>query len=234
MPLDPATERARLTSQKVPTPTALDTEEIRAFWDQRRRNQAMFSARTTSTAYLERVKEVLQEYQDGLGEAEPQATEDTITQGRARARMQMLEALQGLGLVEGETGDSGRVVDLASSVRLNLIIETNAQVAHSLEQLQSSSDPINRVMFPAWEFVRDEHRQEPRNWAVRWHESAQAVNWEGVAQHAGDRMVALKDSPIWARLGSYDDGLGNPFPPFSFNSGMGWEDVDADDWEEIQ
>ena len=233
MPLDPQTVRSDLTSQKVPTGTALDTEEIQLFWDERRRNQALYSARTTSTAYLERVKEVLQEYEDGLGEAEPGATEEVITPGKARARMQMLEELQRLGIADEAPGDSGRITDLASSIRLNLILETNAQMAHSLDQIQATSDPVLRIMFPAWEFVRDEHRNEPRDWRARWDESAAAVNFVGVARNT-DRMVALKDSPIWARLGSYDDGLGNPFPPFAFGSGMGWEDVDDEEWEEMK
>ena len=234
MALPPSTERARLTAQRTPTPTGMDTEEIRAFWDARRRNQAMFSARTTSVAYLERVREVLQEYQDGLGEAEEGASAETITQGRARARMQMLERLQDLGIADREPGDSRRLVDLASSVRLNLILETNAQVAHSLDQVEASSSPVQRALYPAWELVRDEHRREPRDWTARWTESAEAVSWQGVARNAGGRMVALKQSPIWARLGAYPDGLGNPFPPFAFGSGMGWEDVDADDWESVQ
>lgn len=234
MPLDPQTVRSDLTSQKVPTGTDLDTEEIRLFWTERRRNQAMFSARTTSTAYLERVKEVLQEYEDGVGEAEPQADKETITQGKARARMQMLEELQSLGIVEEAPGDSGRITDLASSIRLNLILETNAQVAHSLDMIQSRSDPVIRNMFPAWEFVRDEHRKEPRDWSARWQESANAVHWVGVARNAGGRMIALCDSPIWARLGSYDDGLGNPFPPFAFGSGMGVEFVDDEEWEDLK
>ena len=100
MPLDPQTVRSDLTSQKVPTGTDLDTEEIRLFWDGRRRNQAMFSARTTSTAYLERVKEVLQEYEDGVGEAEPQADQETITQGEARGRTRRVEARQYLDIAD--------------------------------------------------------------------------------------------------------------------------------------
>lgn len=234
MPLDPQTVRSDLTSQKVPTGTELDTEEIRQFWDDWRRNQALFSAQTTSTTYLERVKEVLQAYEDGVDEAEPQADQETITQGRSRARMQMLEELQRLGIVDGAPGDSHRITDLASSLRLNLILETNAQVSHSLDMIQSRSDPVIRNMFPAWEFVRDEHRKEPRDWSARWQESANAVNWVGVARNAGGRMIALCDSPIWARLGSYDDGLGNPFPPFSFGSGMGVEFVGADEAAEFE
>lgn len=232
MPLPPQTTRSRLTSQKTVTPTPLDTEGVRLFWSDKRRNQALYSARTTSAAYLERVKGVLQEYQDGVGLAEEGASRDEITQGRARARMQMLEELQRLGITDGAPGDSNRITDLAASIRLNLILETNAQVMHSLDMVQSRSDPVVRAAYPAWEFVRDEHRNEPRDWGNRWNESAADVGWVGVARNT-PRMIALCDSPIWARLGSYPDGLGNPFPPFSFGSGMGWEHVSAEEAEQL-
>jgi hypothetical protein len=45
-------------------------------------------------------------------------------------------------------------------------------------------------------------------------------------------MVALKNHPIWERLGDpalFDDGLGNPYEPFAFGSGMGTVDVSRDD-----
>ena len=52
-----------------------------------------------------------------------------------------------------------------------------------------------------------------------------------------DRMVALKASPIWDSLGNgaggYDDTLGNPYPPFAFNSGMWTDDVSRTDAEEL-
>jgi hypothetical protein len=61
------------------------------------------------------------------------------------------------------------------------------------------------------------------------------------AQNSGDgragaclqqhgRMVAAKNSPIWQFLGSaWDDSLGNPYPPFAFNSGMDWLEVERDE-----
>ena len=43
-------------------------------------------------------------------------------------------------------------------------------------------------------------------------------------------LVALKNSPIWQALGDgvggYNDTLGNPYPPFAFDSGMAWVGVD--------
>ena len=42
-------------------------------------------------------------------------------------------------------------------------------------------------------------------------------------------MIALKDSPIWAALGSgiggFDDVLGVSMPPFAYGSGLAWRAV---------
>jgi hypothetical protein len=60
----------------------------------------------------------------------------------------------------------------------------------------------------------------------RWQEALDACadddDQKAAMQDAFDagRMVALKSSDIWNQLGNLrDDALGNPFPPFAFNSG---------------
>ena len=69
------------------------------------------------------------------------------------------------------------------------------------------------------------------------------VNWEGAKESPwrGDgtsfAFVALKSSPIWAALGNgaggFSDTLGNPYPPFAYSSGMGWEEVDRETAEAL-
>jgi len=55
------------------------------------------------------------------------------------------------------------------------------------------------------------------DWPSRWEAAGGELTDDG-------RMVALKSDPIWQALGDgdggYDDTLGNPFPPFAFNSGF--------------
>jgi hypothetical protein len=49
-------------------------------------------------------------------------------------------------------------------------------------------------------------------------------------------MVAVKNDAIWSKIGSpelFDDGLGNPYPPYAWRSGMGIEDVDRDEAERL-
>ena len=93
--------------------------------------------------------------------------------------------------------------------------------------------------YPAWELVRYEERVEPRDWEQRWRLAAQVV---GDARAAGalelhGRMAALKESDIWQALGDgeggYTDTLGNPYPPFAFNSGMWCDDVSREEAEEM-
>ncbi len=46
------------------------------------------------------------------------------------------------------------------------------------------------------------------------------------------RVIARKNSPIWAELGSsknFDDALDVDYPPFAFNSGMWVRDIDRDE-----
>ncbi len=77
-------------------------------------------------------------------------------------------------------------------------------------------------MYPAYRFERVEQREKPRGevyWQNRWSEAGAAVGWEGANERP---MVALKTSPIWARLSRF----GNPYPPFDYGSGMGTVDVD--------
>lgn len=224
-------ELSQQIAAKTVRPTNLPSKQISEFWTRKEREAALFSARTSTTTYLDKVKEILTQYEERLGEVEE--TGEDITQGKARARMEMYESLMEHGLVGDSEGDSNRIADLASSIRLNLIIDTNHQIAHSLAMLEEASDPLQAELNPAWELVRDEYRKEPRNWEQRWYESAVAVGWQGVAKNT-DRMIAMKNSPIWERLGSYSDGLGNPYPPFAFGSGMGWEIVTKEETEDYE
>ena len=227
MPID-SNRQSDYIDQKTSHPTDLKSDEIKQYWTAKMREQAMFSARTTTKEYLDSVKEILHDYVTGVGPVKDGQNEgEPISMGQGRARMLMYEKLMELGLVGEADGDSKRIDDLASSIRLNLIVETNTQIAHSLDQLETASDPIQKIVNPCWELVRDEARNNPRNWLVRWHTAATNVGWDGVAKNT-DRMIAMKDSPIWQELGNAEDGLGNPYPPFAFGSGMGWEIVTAD------
>ena len=206
---------------KAVLPTGLDTEGIRLTVPAEIRRRSFFSARTAEAEYLAKARQVCADVAAGK-----------IGSGEARFRLERF--LEQIGYQGAPGSDSGDITDIGSIARLDLIIDTQRDMAHSVAMIDAQTD-ANLSEFPAWRLVRYGERDEPRDWNARWNEAARQVNWEGVARN-GD-FVALKSSPIWeaigAGAGNHKDTLGNPFPPFAFNSGMDWESVDRDECEAI-
>lgn len=129
---------------------------------------------------------------------------------------------------------------IAQSMNLDFKIRIATEVVQGAGRFLMGQTDVDE--YPAWELYRLYARKVPRLWAGdegtddKSLMSAFAGRWYAAAQAAGDtdaarilqdtgRMIALKDSDIWNELGSmFDDSLGNPYPPFAFNSGM---DVDG-------
>jgi hypothetical protein len=100
---------------------------------------------------------------------------------------------------------------------------TNGAKHYSLQ----ISDPVRVYEFPALEFLKIYDREPPeKNWKSRWEAACAAANDDKASKVLVKtrRMVALKSSSVWQKLGDgaggYDDALGNPFPPFAFDSGF--------------
>ena len=205
---------------KAILPTGLSSEEIRVQVPAEIRRRSFFSARTAEAEYLVKARQVCADVAAGR-----------IGQGEARFRLEGF--LDAIGRPEAGN-DSGDITDPGSIARLDLIIDTQRDMAHSVARMDAQT-PANFAEFPAWRLTRFGTRKDPRNWAVRWEQAARAVNWNGVARNG--EMVALKTSPIWEALGAgagnHRDTLGNPYPPFAFNSGMDWESVSRDECEAL-
>ena len=144
----------------------------------------------------------------------------------ADARAQLLPILEQMG---HSPQDEGGLKNPASIRRLNLILDTQTQMASSVARLSEQTDATLNL-FPAWELTRLETRAFPRaDWMQRWTAAGNSVNWEGAVKR---QMIALKSSPIWAALGNgvggFTDTLGNPYPPFAYSSGLDWLDVDRE------
>jgi len=125
-----------------------------------------------------------------------------------------------------EVRERGAAVFAANEARLDFIFSTQRRMAQSLGQLAAQT-PGQLRRYPAWRLVRGGTRMVPRkDWLRRWVAAGSETGWQGACR---DDFVALKDSPIWAALGSgaggYRDAIGNPFPPFAFGSGMTWQRV---------
>ena len=194
-------------------PTTLGSDEIREQLAGDILRRSIFSARMASAPYLAKVREVCTAMAAGRINA-------------ADARAQLLPILEQMG---HSPQDEGGLKNPASIRRLNLILNTQRQMAASVARLSEETE-ATAFMDPAWELVRMGTRRVPReDWPARWRAAGNSVNWEGALQ---DRFIALKNSPIWAALGDgaggFTDTLRNPYPPFAYSSGMDWRAVDRD------
>lgn len=195
-------------------PTALGSEEIRTRIASDILQRSVFSARMESARYLAKIREVCAEIANG-----------TISQ--ADARLKLVTLLEQMG---HSPQDGGGITNPASIRRLNLVVDTQRQMAASVAVLSEQTE-ATVSMWPAWELTRLESRRVPRDdWKRRWAAAGLACGFKGALK---DRMIALKSSPIWAHIGNgaggFRDTLGNPYPPFAFSSGLDWVEVDRDE-----
>lgn len=199
-------------------PTSLGSEEIREQIAADILRRSVFSARMASATYLAKVREVC-----------AQVSEGSINQATARARL--LETLAQMG---HSPLDGGGLANPASIRRLNLIVDTQRQMAASVSRIQTQT-PAVLERWPAWELTRLVGKAVPReDWPARWRNAGESIGWEGALK---DHFIALKTSPIWQALGDgaggFRDTLGNPYPPFAYSSGMAWVAVDRETCERL-
>jgi len=215
-------------------PTDLSSVDLRGLSSELRL-RSVFSARVTNAEFLQEVSTVVDDMLAGKIDI-------------ATGRWQLMKKLKVLGydpmtgfpddMANIPPAEVGSLKDLSSERRLNLILDTNMRVAANYGRMVAGNTEYARRWYPAWKLIRVYTREHPRGsvdshsagWELRWHDAGEAVAWEGAVESP---MIALKDSPIWQALGDgsggYTDTLNNPFPPFAFNSGLGWTAVSRAD-----
>lgn len=195
------------------------------------RNLSFFSARVTSAQFLElahrRIREAIGfERRDGR----PDAETPIVDRSGVIAELQALA--KDLGL-DPEPGKEGTLEDVTSVRRLELIYDTNVALAYNHARWRTGQQDILMRLVPAYELIREEDRDEPREWFEIWRGEmarlapttrARFIPTTERPQYGG-RFIAPKNDPIWQALGDSPDGLQRPYPPFRFRSGMGWRDV---------
>jgi hypothetical protein len=192
---------------KAILPTHLDSAAIREQIASEIRRRSIFSATTVQADYLTRMQQVLSEVSSG-------------TMDDATARKMLQDFLDSTGYV---ADNPQSITDLGSKLRLDLIINTQREMAANVARIQGQTQQ-DLDLYPAWELVPMGIRRKPRtDWPMRWSAAGNSVGWDGAVK---SRMMARKDSPIWVALGDgtggYDDAIGNPYPPFAFNSSHAW------------
>lgn len=225
-------------------PTSLDSAGLRKLGaDFHRRN--FVSAKTLATDILAAYKHKAGLIVNPVDIVRPDRITETNPEGRvqvgmdlATARMEMRELHAQFGY-SPDPEDAGTLVDLSSDARINLVLRTNTQLAQGAGNFVRSNDPALIDLWPAQELYRLEGRAKVRDWEARWlAAAAEAGDTDAprVLQATG-RMIALKASGLWQSLGDgaggHDDSLGNPYPPFAFNSGMWVREISRDEAEEF-
>jgi len=206
-------------------PTSLGSAQIREKLQGELTRRSIFSARVTQA-------DILSTLQDAVAEL---AAGDVVGPSFSRAKANLLSAIRRTGYAP-DPDDRGSVKDLTSDARLQLMIETNVLDAQGYGTFTAGNDAVALEVNPGQELVRFGNPDRPREWNERWQAAIAETTQEG-ATDGSDRMVALKGHPVWRALGrgagGYEDTLGNPWPPFAFNSTMGVIPVSADECEEL-
>lgn len=218
-------------------PTSLDSAAIRRLgtqWTQR----SFFSAQTLLQDLLEGYKSDVEQMLSGMRSDGPGGPGTGPQLNVAKAREQAKELLQQLGYEPG-ADVRGTLQDLSSDARINLVLNTNKQMAQGEGWWLQGQDAAVLDEWPAQELFRAVDRKVERNWLARWKTAGEATGdpiGTGWTVTPGGKLVALKNHEIWSRIGDsalFSDGLGNPFPPFAFNSGMDVRDVTRDEAEAL-
>lgn len=194
----PFAEARAALDLKRDLPTALSSYDL-ALLSPQVRELSLFSARTRSAAYLGEIRRNGRDLLDGK-----------IDLATARLRLGQQLAREGY---TPKAGEAGGLKDLSSFRRRDLVLRQNVATLQSAGRHAQENTPATLDAVPALELVRDETREEPRDWHARWRAAG--------GQFYGARMLARRDDPIWTEISRF----GRPYPPFDFGSGMGVEGV---------
>ena len=189
------------------------------------RQRAYFTSNVESVKFLSRSKKMLSDYLSGAREyvTTPDGRSVLALKKTSRAdfvyEMQKLAKQEGLGDILPPGADLSRDVitrtkDIASESRLNLIFDTQTQQAQAYGYYKQGQDPAILDAYPAQRFIRAEQRKEPRP----------------LHERNKNKVKRKDDMEFWLKMNDQSiGGLGVPFGPWGFNSGMDVEDVRRDE-----
>lgn len=234
-------EAVRQLAKKKVMPTSLTSAQLAQINRAILRN-SVTSAQTTIEGLLDRYKSGIDsiinpEQAVRIGE------EGTTTEGfnPATLRIFIKDYLRSISY-QAPAGKEGTLEDLSSNARIDLVVKTGVQTQLGAGRfIQQNADADVVDLWPALEFVRFEDRKEPRDWDGPnglWLDACRRAEDEDAIRVYGEtgRMCALKSSDVWDELGDpdyVDGGMGNPYPPFAFGSGMWTEEMSRDEAEEV-
>ena len=235
----------RLRARSV-LPTSLGSRDIQKLGADLER-WATVSAKIEDARALQTINQVVGKIVGGVGPedvAARAAGERALQLSIPEARRMLRETFQALGVEAKDPDHVGTLQDPQSDARLNLILRTQEELAHGYGTYIATQDEDLLDLWPCWELVRVSPSRIERGYRAGAAGSIQRVpgdSWPERFVRAGGelyagRMIAQKNSIVWERLGDpdlFDDALGNPYPPFAFNSNMDVRDVERAEAESL-
>lgn len=215
----PFEEAVRKLRERIVVTSPLRSAEWRSRVAVGLRDRAFFSATVESARILQTMQDYLVDY---LEKAIDPSTGGLRAQGRSEfvADMRELCMAEGIGKLDPTTGridpeiDETDLTDLRSMARLQLIFDTQMEAAHEYGYWSQGNDPDVLNAYPASRFIRVRPVRVPR-----------PIH----AAHEG--VVRRKDDlDFWIAM---NPDFGVPYGPWGFNSGMGVEDVDRIEAEQL-
>ena len=190
---------------------------------------------------LELLTKSLQRYSGQVSQRiQEKILEDFQAKTQGSMSNEIPDAVTNRGVVADLTSYVGSP-EIAEIIRWSLQVSTDVAAGGGrfLNQMQSIDQ------YPAMELKRMVQRDVPRgfkqgpkgelipvpddDWPSRWDAAG--------GEFYDDRMIAAVDDHVWQALGDgeggYDDALGNPFPPFAFNSGFMTFDISRKEAEDL-
>lgn len=182
------------------------------------RDRAFFSSRIENIRLLQAMKDGLGDFLTGAREVLPSGQTALKVGSRAEFVKQMSALALNLGLGPLDPQDKGTLADITSERRLGLIFDVQTTAANEYGNWKQGQDPDILDEFPAQRFIREADVAKPR-----------------IVHQQNEGVVKLKsDLDFWMGMNSpIIGGFGVPWGPWGFNSGMGVEDVDRSEAEEL-
>jgi len=179
-------------------PTALGSAELSAL-DSSVRVSSFFSAKVAEARILDRLREVSDRYSRGELDRTSARAALKVFLGENGYKADDVAANPPDGVKRKDWDRNNAITNLASTGRLNLILDQNFRMAAAVGQYQVSMDPDIAERWPNYRYITGPN---PRD------------------SHAAlDGFVAKKTDPIWSRI----------FPPWAFRCNCSVEDCDDDE-----
>ncbi len=213
----PFKEAEQRLGQKTIVSVGLNTEGWRQI-PLALRDRALFSAQIENVKFLQRMRELLNDFVTGAREEIILPDGSKTTALKVGSRAQFIELAREAAIAEGlgdqvDPDHSGTVRDITSAARLGLVFDVQTQSAHDYGSWKQGMQPDVLAEFPAQRFIREVDVTTPRPLHLE-----------------NEGVIRLKtDLGFWLSMNSPSiGGFGVPWGPWGFNSGMGVEDVDRD------